>query len=309
MISSIHNFTGNFRIEFGIYVFSIDFVSNSIHIRTHTGERPFPCDLCTMWFPSNGALRKHRRTHTGEKPYECSECGKHFSVKETLNRHMKIHTGDRKHACTFCDKTFIQAQQLKAHLFYHTGENGFDCDQCSRRFNKRSRLDAHIKTAHELGDSDLVCDVCQAKFRFKGKLAKHLREHIREAKLQAMADGGGAKVKQEKVTSATPRVKKEKIGASRAAPLMEIEEVRLEEVWVAEPEPVAKRERKSTVALTVAAAEDEDEDADDSDLDAEWQPKKAVRVEAPRNNGRALVTATAVRVKKEPGKNAFVLGQ
>ena len=98
--------------------------------QTHDGKYICPYkEICkyTTKYPSN--LTNHIRTHTGEKPYACDICGKCFRERKTCKRHMFIHPEMNGVQCTFCKHKFQQS---------YIGSHQANCWARSRRKRKEN---------------------------------------------------------------------------------------------------------------------------------------------------------------------------
>ena len=183
--------------------------SLEIHLRSHSGHKPFPCSDCNKSFASLHYLNQHKEFHLPSKEFECDICFKKYQNSNTLSQHKADFHGDVKYQCEHCKKLFAASRylkehlkkrhsvsggndhvcpecgkklsgknELKIHLRIHSGEKPYHCEICNKFFRARSTFGIHMKS--HSGTKNAVCEQCGKRFIQWGDLRKHMRTHTGE---------------------------------------------------------------------------------------------------------------------------------
>uniref|UniRef100_A0A3P8SP21 Zinc finger protein 574 n=1 Tax=Amphiprion percula TaxID=161767 RepID=A0A3P8SP21_AMPPE len=137
-------FTSNSALEEHVLAHFQGTLSKSKH------RARFRCQICHKDFAYNSTFSVHMRTHTDERPFECATCGKRFRQLPHLQDHERIHSGLRPFCCWICGKSFSVAARLTEHARTHSGEKPYPCPHCPAAFRSRSNLDKHTRLHADL---------------------------------------------------------------------------------------------------------------------------------------------------------------
>ncbi|TRY74503.1 hypothetical protein TCAL_01664 [Tigriopus californicus] len=74
------------------------------------------CEVCQKVLVDKTRLSIHMRIHSGHKPFQCPHCAKRFSQKRSLTEHELVHEKIRRFKCGVCDRSFVQKNHFKYHM-------------------------------------------------------------------------------------------------------------------------------------------------------------------------------------------------
>lgn len=157
----------------GVYLKS----SLEVHIRNHSGHRPFTCVICNKDFTTKWNLKLHKWTHAARasKPFKCDQCKGAFIRESDYIAHMNSHKSVRPYTCNYCGAQFIRKYNCQRHVREHEKAKTFSCQVCGKSFHRSYYLKDHMRV--HSGVRPFACHICGKTSTTKSNHNKHVMIH------------------------------------------------------------------------------------------------------------------------------------
>lgn len=157
----------------GVYLKS----SLEVHIRNHSGQRPYSCLICNKDFTTKWNLKLHKWTHASRvsKPFKCDQCKGAFIRESDYIAHMNSHKSIRPYTCNHCGAQFIRKYNCQRHVKEHENDKMFNCKVCGKSFHRSYYLKDHMRI--HSGLRPYSCHICGKTSTTKSNHNKHVQIH------------------------------------------------------------------------------------------------------------------------------------
>ncbi|XP_056631842.1 zinc finger protein 420 [Diorhabda sublineata] len=157
----------------GVYLKS----SLDVHIKNHSGTRPYTCLMCNKDFTTKWNLKLHKWTHASRttKPYKCDQCKGAFIRESDYIAHMNSHKSVRPYTCNYCGAQFIRKYNCLRHVKEHENDKTFSCTVCGKSFHRSYYLKDHMRV--HSGVRPYTCHICGKTSSTKSNHNKHVQIH------------------------------------------------------------------------------------------------------------------------------------
>ncbi|CAL9696999.1 unnamed protein product [Knipowitschia caucasica] len=145
----------------------------------YPNERICPFPQCNKSCPSASSLEIHMRTHSGERPFVCLICLSAFTTKANCERHLKVHTDTVNGVCLGCGfvsttRDILYSHLVTSHMVCQPGSH-------SEVYSPGPGLPKlPLSIGLSPGDSGVVlkCQVCGHNSDSPSQLQQHVRTHL-----------------------------------------------------------------------------------------------------------------------------------
>ena len=123
---------------------SLDYHNRTIHSKI---IYKYFCKICDYKTHKSQIFKLHMRIHTGEKPFKCDICNTKFYQQHHLKSHKKYCNDPRgRYKCIDCGACFKTADESKNHK--KTYKHTYPCKECTKIFQSKQGHQYHIKNYH-----------------------------------------------------------------------------------------------------------------------------------------------------------------
>lgn len=162
----------------------------------------YTCQLCNSYETNKKSnFEQHLKKHSQEKCFQCEICGRAFVQKSHLKKHIQthkvwVHTKNNKipceylpekgaYKCNFCELAFENLIQVRKHISSHKIYKCFLCPNCDELFNDEENFINHCKNCKK--QPKYSCNICSINLFSTEEVNKHENHHKNKEIIKELA--------------------------------------------------------------------------------------------------------------------------